>query len=1275
MQMAGKAGYKGLAGALKPMASLESAYIKAAQLPVKAAGKALRKIPASLPDIPYFRATGQMRLRKPFEESAQSVIRNFSVHSHNAVTSLEQAGEITGKPLSQILRDFQMGIPDRALLDTITNPKQIAALEHLAKNSKLLGLDELIGVADKNPVTAKAIVGMRQAGLKAKELGLAQPRIATGLIGSVQNVSNKLYSMWRRMVLQTPFYVLQNSVENPIREILVGVRPMWDIMDIVNAPGFKKYPIEVQRLCVGLKDRWHKTIPTYLESPLARTPGEGVLTQALMGNLMGGKTYPATTVASFLDATAMAHTYQAKLGTFYRNLLETNSPETKSVLAKIDGLFDEAIKAVDDKGIAVLDEKLVEHLKGISTTSSVDDILHEFSKISRDKTFTVARAMTSEEAALPDFIKASIKNRLPREWAKNNVKQIEKLFDEMEHTLPQVIETHQKQLLVQRLRTYRDLLRDQIPKQYRPYLTKILNRFKYQKVAEEEARLTSAKSLTAYERAMFKSHLQSRMELETLAEWNLLTDAMANNIPAKTLGQWFVVSDEINNVARVEGLKLADKTFKVADVVRFAKDPTKIQSAWDNYIIEIQSMAPDLADAMRQVAPNNDLLWHTYRGVQEQRWFRVGQDKLRQSGIDLTNMPRAVDASGKVITQEDFLSSQIRTIRSWKGRVIDTWDHRHTRASAKNKLLDTLREETVKAKEGIALQEMMIHNQASDLALDATYTTFGNYAQRSNLDDFMSSMGVPFWFFPSRSIPFYISQSIQRPRLAIEILNLQQSKAESEQPARLFGTVQIPGTDYWINPLQSTMYWQLAGQQSFAPAAVGGLQQGDNWLRNNLNISLGPQWKIASMIVERVMNKNIVTGQLTAEPQPIIPQQRWLDAVGGLDLPVVSPIASILNEPFEMYFRAVYGDTVANWQQREVEKTIVDMGYNPQDPDLPKEVIQQAWKNYYTRQLMSIPGGAVKEMTATELARFEAINEKAKDMGLTLGERAKLRKMGESPFTGLRNDQIEAIYKDIPAQKLWRYIRPSGLTAESKPIWDDYIQYKIGRETLLYGKDKEEPTEGSRLADELKFDKALRTGKISPREWKSLYRQNYADYISRVEQLKTDYPLAPQTEEDWERYRELLGWDAPVRHPDDIKLDEYYEHMDSSKFEDELGMFDFDAYRKAEMEFLSGLSADTIDYIKVRKDKYKTPLRAAYGRDMKKAQPYYDLQDSVLAQYPPEIAVLIEYATRMPDPAIQAQILRMNPMAIIALRRIRLAKAQMRFKDPELDRILRYWSS
>lgn len=1378
MKAASRMGMPAVAKALKPISNAEEAYIRMAAKPIQGGAKALRKAPAVIPDIAELRATGKLVFKKPIDESARSIINNLPTHTYDLLHNLGLAGEISGKPLSQILENLRMGIPDEELFKTIISPQQKRALGYLQKNAGQLDLDTIIKIADKHPDTAASVIGWKQVGLVAKELKLPPPRLATGVLGSFQKITNNMYSLWKRTVLQTPYYVLQNTVENPVRELLVGVRPLLDITDYAKLGSFGEHPMDIQRRVISLADRWNKNMPEHLATPFAKTPATGGVTEAVTGAVAVGKAFPASTVAAYMDDAAIVNTYFSYYDRYMRTLMETTSPETAASLAKLTGLYDDAIKAgtpkaswtnteihksvtpkiqekldeiaaklpdslkldpvkrimvkdfipykaggtsakwIDSEGWMQLhpqasmddivhelvhanypawDEKLVEktgrelakiikdspdiiepeiltHLKQTSISGSSDDVIKAFQEVQRNKTMVISRPTSQIEKSLPGAIQNKIRAELPRLWAKNDIQGIHRLFEELQRTLPQRIETYQKQVMVQRLKSYRDLIRTSVPRKYQSFVTKVLNSFKMDKISESEARIASAKSLTEFQQAMFKASQASRRELEALAEATMITEAIARNVDDKVLQAWYFTGEQINQRAFKAGEELVDHVFTTANVIRFAKDPSAIRKGWDTFIQTIQSEFPEIAESLRSVtAPDTDSLWSAYRSMQERRWFNVGQEKLRAMGIDFNQFPRVIGVDGKLLTQEDFLKSQLSGLKSWESRIVKTWDKRHIKPTAKNKLLDGLREETLLTKESVALQERQIQNEAREMALGVTYSTFGNYAQRTNLDEFMQGVGVPFWFFPSRSIPFYTSQMIQRPRLGVEIMNMQNESATSEQPSRLFGSLNIPGTNYWYNPIGSTMLWQLADQRNFTPAAMGGLEQGQNWIRNTLGVSLGPQWTIATALVERVMGRQQGKTILTMEPQPIIPQQRWLDAVANLHLPVISPIVGLMNEPFDAYLRAVYGDTVANWQKREVEKTIVDMGFNPQDA--PDKVIEAAWDKYYIRQLLSIPGGAVKEMTDTEMARFEAINQKSKDLGLTKQQRVSLRQMGESPFVGLRQDQIEAIYEDVPAQKLWRYIRPWGLTSKSKPVWDDYIQLKLGRETLLYGADKDNPTKGSRLYKEQQFDKALQSGKISPREWKSMYRQSYSDYISKVEQLEIDFPEAPKTEADWESYRELLGWDEPVRHPDDIKLDEYYKVMDSSKFETELGQFDFNAWKKAESTFFQGLSPDTALYINSRKDRYKTPLRSAYSRDMKKVQPYYDLQDAILAQYPPEIANLIKYALTTPDPAIQRAVLMSNPISLIVLRRIRLAKQRLRIQTPEIDRILRFWSS
>ena len=1262
MRAAEKAGMKSVAQAIKPMASLEEAYIKAAAVPIKALGKQLRRIP----EIELGVIAGKPRkIGALFQESARSQVNSEPLHVYDLMRNLGVAGGHTGRGLSQILQDIRMGMIDPMLSATITNPKQQAVLARLIKNRSILGLDEIAGTIDGLPEKALVALARRETALLAKELGRTIPAKQLNAIA----LSKDMYGMWKRTVLSTPWYVEQNIVENFIRPVMVGTNPLRDINAIVASPIFKRWPIDMQRRALTFAQRWHQQIPENLK--WARSVSTGGLTESMSGALATGKKWPTLTAGATLDEQAMLRTFEHWYQTFERELMKKTSAKTARALAEMDTLWDDAIKrATSGDLVGVVEPQLVEHLKALSIPGSIDDALSAFAEVQRNKTMVIARAITQAEKGLPDMIRSGIKEELPRLWARNDITGIERLFQKYELSLPEQIRTYQKQALLQRLSYYKKLVKQEVPTKYQPLYNQILNRFKYERVADREARLTAAKTLNEFESAMFNANVESMREMESLILGNVITESIGTRQYAK-IATYLALHEQIVQGAFRAGDDLTTKTFSLSRTIAHAKDPKAIQWQWDEYIMGIQSEFPDQAAILQATAPDADLLWSTRRAVQDRRWFQVSQDELAAMQMDPNKMPRVMDANGKLLTMEDYMGKQTAALKGWKDRATEAFAKRHEVPTTKNKLLDNLRDETVRIKEGVALQETKLQNEAMDLALDVSYDTFGNYGVRTNLDDIMQGIGMPFWFFPSRSIPFYARQLLQKPKLGTEIMTLQQQAEESNLPTRLFGYLPIPGTDYYYNPLAASMLWQLAGQYDWTPQHLGGLEQGQLQMQQKLGMSFGPQWMIATALVSRLMTKHGQRPLVVGEPKYVIPQHRWLEAVENLDLPGLSQIAGIVSEPFDAYLRAVFGSEVAEWQKREVEKYIVDMGYNPQDAS--KEVIQDAWTKYWTRQLLSIPGGVVKELTPTEKARFDMMGEKAKEMGLTRKQTAELRRAGESPWTGLRQDQLEVLFADIPAQKLNRFIRPIGLTSESRPIWEDYIQLKVERETLRG--DPENPQKGSRIYKELEFDAALRAGRISPREWKSLYRQNYADYISQITALERAYPQAPKTEKDWEAYRDLLGWDEPVRHPDDIKLDEYYTVMESSQFENDLGEFDYDAYRKAELAFFQGLSPDTIAYIEARRDKYKTPFRAAYTRDMRKAQPYYDIQDAVLAQYPPEIAMVIQYALASPDPAIQRAILIGNPKAMIALRRIRIAKLKFRARNPEIDKILRYWSS
>ena len=1455
LRAAEKAGMRGVASIIKPAATIEEAYIKAAAVPIKAIGKGLKKIP----EIPIGTWAGKPRkIGALFQESPRSMVNNEPLHVYDLLRNLDAAGGQMGKPLSQILQDIRMGTVDAALASTITNPKQKAVLARLIQHREALDLDVIAKVIDSFPERAAVVLARRETALLAKELGRVVPAKQLTAIA----LSKDMYGIWKRTVLSTPWYVEQNIVENFIRPLLVGTNPLKDINAIVKSPIFKRWPIDMQRRALTFAQRWNQEIPENLK--WARSVSTGGLTESMSGALATGKKWPTLTAGATLDEQAMLRTFDEMYGSFERELMKKTSAKTAKALAEMDGLWDDAItvarppfyspawvrytgqkvpryvyhvgKETKSGGIASypireveaadafgkgyagnryvwlgqkpnmgsdyfvvdltkvrnanvrftgqvegnmlhvgdipadavvgrpgkaplnidlnellpefkrvvgLEPQLLEHLKSVSISGSTDDVLAAFAEIQRNKTMMIARAITQAEKGLPDAIRSGIHEELPRLWARNDITGIERLFQKYERSLPQQIQSYQKQALLQRLSYFKKLVKQEVPQKYQPMYNQLLNRFKYERVADREARLTAAKSLSEFESAMFNANLESMREMESLILGNVISESIATRQYGK-IATYLGIHEQITQAAFRAGDILTEQTFTMSKVIRFAKDPKKIQQGWDEYIMRIQSEFPDQAAILQASVPDNDLLWSTRRAIQDRRWFKVSQDELATMQMDPSKMSKMVDANGKLLTMEDYMGKQVAALKSWRDRAIEAFSKRHEvpakaptvlpeikaltediwkisdvadrgiwarqaglgdiaskewrtlvpaerealkgiraqliagkptvikpPALTKNQLLDNLRDETVRIKEGVALQELKLQNEAMDLAQDMAYDTFGNYGVRTNLDDIMQGIGMPFWFFPSRSVPFYARQMLQKPKLGTEILTLQQQAEESNLPTRLFGYLPIGDTDFYYNPLQASMLWQLAGQYDWTPSHLGGLEQGQLQMQQKLGMSFGPQWTIATALVSRLMMKQGHAPLVVGEPKYVIPQHRWLEAVEHLDLPGLSQIAGIISEPFDAYLRAVFGSEVAEWQKREVEKYMVDAGTNPQDAT--EEQIQDAWKKYWTRQLLSIPGGVVKEMTPTEKVRFDMMGEKAKEMGLSRKETAEMRRAGESPWTGLRQDQLETLFADIPAQKLNRYIRPIGLTSESRPIWEDYIQLKIERETLRG--DPDNPAVGTRIYKELQLDAALKAGRISPRTWKALYRQNYAEYISQITALERVYSQAPKTEQDWDAYRKLLGWDEPVRHPDDIKLDEYYEVMESSKFENDLGEFDYGAYRKAEVQFFSGLPPETIAYIKSRKSRYKTPLRASYTRDMEIVQPYYDLQDAILAQYPPEIAALIEYALTVPDPAIQRAVMVGNPQALIVMRRIRVAKAKLRAKNPEMDRILRFWSS
>lgn len=1250
-------GYGAAAKLLHPMVQAEKAFNVVAEAPFKAVGGAIRSTKA-----------GEWLL----SETKKSIVGRMSLHTADAFNNLATAGDklAVKQPLSQTLDALMTGKIDestKTLLNTITNPQQKVALSKISEYAQTdegfrAILNGAIKKADKTEYESARIVGESLKSKMAKELGLRPNVIDKGTVAKTQQVLGSIGNLWKRMVLNTPWYPQQVFAENAIRQIMVGTNPFFEMADIVARADFKEMPLEIQRKGIGIMEGMHA--PTAKQTILERTASMGSgPTESTLGLWQGGWYNTPANFAQGSDRHTVMGIFFPKYTQYVKELLEATSPETAKTLSQIRDLGEGLKKS----GVEPL---VADHLVNTALNGSSDTFLQEMQKIQKNKTLTIARPINDAEQSVAYADQQYLKQAIPAAWYKNDANGINKAFDKVVNNIPQRVSDYQEANLIRRAKAIRDQIVVGYSPEVRSLMRNALKRASTTRVAEYDAEMLAAKSAGALSDARFEASLGARQEIEDLSEGLAYSEMLKGNAGQKEMAKFYDGKAKLTADVRTASASLRNVTREASETISRSKNATKIQEAWTKFIQEIQSIAPEQASILVNATPDTELLWNTYFKVQERRWWNHGQDIMELAGIPKNTYLSAINpATGKALTQEDFIQEQIGIVNGWRDRAIEAFDKRAQSSKPLDMALDNFREQTLKALDGISLQHQTIKNQAKDMALNDVRSTFGHYAIHSNLDEIMTKI-IPFWYFPSRSLPFYARQMITKPRLGIEMYNIQKQMEDSTQPNNLFGYIQIAGTGLWYNPLRVSHLFKLATESNYTPADFGSTE-GASSLLQKVGIGLGPQFAIAESLVGRALGKKMV------EPEAIIPQQVWLKAIAHLDLPGLSQVAGIVNEPFDGYLRAVYGNDIADYQLREVEKYMVDAGLNPAELAVKSAAgdatataqIQAAWKRYYIRQLASIPFGTLRSFTQTEQERLDAINKKVEAMGISPEQQAAYRAAGESPLVGMRQDQIDAFYSDIPAEKLVKYIRPANLTPESAPYWDDYVQLKIQRQDAL----------DARIAREQQLDTQLQTNKITPREWKALYRTSYQTYVDQVGAFEKDYPKAMKTEADWTAFKNLIGSTISPRNPDDIALDNYYTALDTSNGQfdnpDVPGEFDYAKYRTAEQQFLSTLSKGTQDYINSRKNKYKTPLRVAYTQDMAKAQPYYDIGDAVLSQFPVEVQNIINYAMNYPDPAIQKTILSRSPTAMLALRRVSQAKAQFLVKNPSIAQILRYWNT
>lgn len=587
------------------------------------------------------------------------------------------------------------------------------------------------------------------------------------------------------------------------------------------------------------------------------------------------------------------------------------------------------------------------------------------------------------------------------------------------------------------------------------------------------------------------------------------------------------------------------------------------------------------------------------------------------------------------------------------------------------------------------LDEWFVQTQAMNFASGAADGIMGNYAVTTDLDTFMNKIS-PFWYFPSRSIPYYLKTFAQKPYLLAHLERyLQGSLGDDVVPKSLVGYLPIHAGDqyYFINALRPWMGYQLLGYEPMAGLGQPFIQQLGQMV-NMMGVGLHPGLSYGLEMINRISSAQgfyLTRG----EPMSLFPQEKWLQDVIGLTgvwQPTVGQLLFNQN-----------ADNKPDWETRNLEKEVARwMGQEQNAPMLqekgweyPRDVLKAAETDNDARDivksqiarmsrfgLMSVALPIYSRRNEEEIERFknkdEFLKELMVDNGIDPEEAFKrANEVGFSPMMYLNKLQRREIYKAHPEWKPWDGLTRVGISPEEKEMERQTREFYI-----VYDREINIATQRMEV-----LDQAFLGGFISAYNWRKSYSDTQNNmsavwmtligdgYAPGVTRNGGMLPLARVTTDRVEYFREKYQQPIPPILPEDSALDYYYSIQ--PELEASTGQYDYDTYFAKRESFLSSMPPYVQKYIADyrRLSKYDSLVEEEFRKDKEKLQTYFSVRRNVKDEFP-EFAAILAQLEREQDPeAIIALNKRKNAFERIVSER----KEQLRLHSAEVESLLFKW--
>lgn len=562
---------------------------------------------------------------------------------------------------------------------------------------------------------------------------------------------------------------------------------------------------------------------------------------------------------------------------------------------------------------------------------------------------------------------------------------------------------------------------------------------------------------------------------------------------------------------------------------------------------------------------------------------------------------------------------------------------------------------------GISRELQLADNKAKTMAWKESQGTFGNYSITTNLDQLMMKI-FPFWYFPSRSIPYYIKAGLNKPAIPMGFYRYEAyTKTDPDSPPALLGYVKLPGSSGNYMNLARPLYMQgIFGTEQFTSEHLPGPESTIQAL-SSIGLGIGPQYAQALEVLSNLQRSTGIGPALTrGEPKPIVPQERWLQQLSG-----AAGVAGgrglktsvVTNFPGEMF-------------NRNVDK---ELASNNIDPDLATEEQKlQAAKSMQARSLYSAIAPQFKYRSAAELKYRTDLNSTLTELGVTPKMREEANEQGFSPLMYLNGETRKALTDSHPEWDVWKHLSRIMTHPDEKPYYDktEYFYNSWNQVADRAEKNQEASTlallQGNKTYGQWRDDyQSIQQEKSSA--WEMLYKDAN---LSGTNKSSPGFALVDNARLD--EFRRLYKKAIPPIHPEDLALQVYRDINPSNKeyFIPAENAIDWEKWEQDRTTFLESVDSPIRDYILRMSTRSTDPVEADYNAGRVMRRDYWNIKDNVISELGAES---LYNQIRLTSDERTLALLKNNPKYKAAEKLTDVRRQGMRMRLPELDAHLTRW--